>query len=133
MEPDSDLILIQKFLLQQNLTEFKTLTKLPYISSEISFSPPQGVTFPAMHAMWSSWAPPLERSRLLSISYAGEKTILINTFAIICYIPISLGEKVPEYQNHAMSDASFGRKLSFGGITLLLIFFFGSTVYSNVV
>lgn len=33
----------------------------------------QGVTFPAMHAMWASWAPPLERSRLLTISYAGKK------------------------------------------------------------
>lgn len=33
---------------------------------------PQGVTFPAMHAMWASWAPPLERSRLLSLSYAGQ-------------------------------------------------------------
>ncbi|XP_062953617.1 sialin isoform X8 [Cynocephalus volans] len=31
----------------------------------------EGVTFPAMHAMWSTWAPPLERSKLLSISYAG--------------------------------------------------------------
>ncbi|KAH0500486.1 Sialin [Microtus ochrogaster] len=31
----------------------------------------EGVTFPAMHAMWSSWAPPLERSKLLTISYAG--------------------------------------------------------------
>ncbi|KAG2467242.1 S17A5 protein, partial [Polypterus senegalus] len=30
----------------------------------------EGVTFPAMHTMWSSWAPPLERSKLLSISYA---------------------------------------------------------------
>ncbi|CAJ0960166.1 unnamed protein product [Ranitomeya imitator] len=34
----------------------------------------EGVTFPAMHAMWSSWAPPLERSRLLSLSYAGERS-----------------------------------------------------------
>ncbi|KAI4903222.1 hypothetical protein NFI96_021620 [Prochilodus magdalenae] len=32
-----------------------------------------GVTFPAMHAMWASWAPPLERSRLLTISYAGAQ------------------------------------------------------------
>lgn len=31
----------------------------------------QGVTFPAMHAMWSSWAPPLERSKLCTLSYAG--------------------------------------------------------------
>uniref|UniRef100_W5KAI8 Sialin n=1 Tax=Astyanax mexicanus TaxID=7994 RepID=W5KAI8_ASTMX len=33
----------------------------------------EGVTFPAMHAMWASWAPPLERSRLLTISYAGAQ------------------------------------------------------------
>uniref|UniRef100_A0ACB8GDG3 Uncharacterized protein n=1 Tax=Sphaerodactylus townsendi TaxID=933632 RepID=A0ACB8GDG3_9SAUR len=33
----------------------------------------EGVTFPAMHVMWSSWAPPLERSKLLSISYAGAQ------------------------------------------------------------
>lgn len=31
----------------------------------------EGVSYPAMHAMWASWAPPLERSRLLTISYAG--------------------------------------------------------------
>ncbi|XP_067047190.1 sialin-like [Acropora muricata] len=31
----------------------------------------EGVTFPAMHAMWSSWAPPLERSKLITFSYAG--------------------------------------------------------------
>jgi len=31
----------------------------------------EGVTFPAMHAMWSSWAPPLERSKLCTLSYAG--------------------------------------------------------------
>ncbi|KAF5910114.1 Elongation factor 1-alpha 1 [Clarias magur] len=33
----------------------------------------EGVTFPAMHAMWASWAPPLERSRLLTISYSGAQ------------------------------------------------------------
>lgn len=31
----------------------------------------QGVTFPAMQAMWGHWAPPLERSKLVTISYAG--------------------------------------------------------------
>lgn len=40
-----------------------------YIISKYIF---QGVTFPAMHAMWSNWAPPLERSKLLTISYAGK-------------------------------------------------------------
>ena len=39
--------------------------------------PLQGVTFPAMHAMWSFWAPPLERSKLVTFSYAG-KYILIQ-------------------------------------------------------
>ncbi|XP_072565659.1 sialin isoform X1 [Paramormyrops kingsleyae] len=33
----------------------------------------EGVTFPAMHAMWASWAPPLERSRLVTISYTGAQ------------------------------------------------------------
>ncbi|KPP65175.1 sialin-like, partial [Scleropages formosus] len=31
-----------------------------------------GVTFPAMMAMWARWAPPLERSRLISFSGAGS-------------------------------------------------------------
>lgn len=31
----------------------------------------EGVTFPAMYTMWSTWAPPLERSRLLTISNIG--------------------------------------------------------------
>ncbi|XP_061767299.1 sialin [Nerophis ophidion] len=33
----------------------------------------EGVTFPAMYGMWAAWAPPLERSRLLSISYIGAQ------------------------------------------------------------
>ncbi|XP_072029904.1 sialin-like [Amphiura filiformis] len=32
----------------------------------------EGVTFPAMHAMWGSWAPPLERSKLATFTYAGS-------------------------------------------------------------
>ncbi|XP_064652754.1 sialin-like isoform X2 [Lineus longissimus] len=31
----------------------------------------EGVTYPTMHAMMGKWAPPLERSRLLSVAYAG--------------------------------------------------------------
>ncbi|KAM3851902.1 sialin isoform 4-T4 [Vipera latastei] len=42
----------------------------------------EGVTFPAMHAMWSNWAPPLERSKLLSISYAGTLGVLWFLFWI---------------------------------------------------
>uniref|UniRef100_A0AC34PW06 Major facilitator superfamily (MFS) profile domain-containing protein n=1 Tax=Panagrolaimus sp. JU765 TaxID=591449 RepID=A0AC34PW06_9BILA len=33
----------------------------------------QSSTFPAMHAMWSQWAPPMERSVLTGISYAGAQ------------------------------------------------------------
>ncbi|XP_005654460.1 sialin isoform X2 [Sus scrofa] len=47
-----------------------------------------GVTFPAMHAMWSSWAPPLERSKLLSISYAGAQlgtVVSLPLSGIICF------------------------------------------------
>ncbi|XP_036890203.1 sialin isoform X2 [Sturnira hondurensis] len=48
----------------------------------------EGVTFPAMHAMWSSWAPPLERSKLLTISYAGAQlgtVISLPLSGIICF------------------------------------------------
>lgn len=31
----------------------------------------EGVTFPCMHAIWSKWAPPLERSKLVTISLSG--------------------------------------------------------------
>lgn len=33
----------------------------------------EGVTFPAMHAMWGRWAPPIERSFLISLTYAGSQ------------------------------------------------------------
>nr|XP_006819872.1 PREDICTED: sialin-like isoform X2 [Saccoglossus kowalevskii] len=33
----------------------------------------EGVTFPAMHALWGKWAPPLERSRLAAFTYAGAQ------------------------------------------------------------
>jgi MFS family permease len=33
----------------------------------------EGVTFPVMHAMLAQWAPPLERTRLCAIIYAGAQ------------------------------------------------------------
>ncbi|XP_068027016.1 sialin isoform X4 [Melanerpes formicivorus] len=48
----------------------------------------EGVTFPAMHSMWSAWAPPLERSKLLSISYAGAQlgtVVSLPLSGLICY------------------------------------------------
>ncbi|KAG5678082.1 hypothetical protein PVAND_007784 [Polypedilum vanderplanki] len=32
----------------------------------------EGVTFPTIHAVWSKWSPPLERSRMASIAFAGN-------------------------------------------------------------
>ncbi|XP_078449904.1 sialin [Lampetra fluviatilis] len=43
----------------------------------------EGATFPTMHAMWAHWAPPLERSRLLTISYAGAQ------FGTVVSLPLS--------------------------------------------
>lgn len=31
----------------------------------------KGVTFPCIHAVWSKWAPPLERSRMSTLAFAG--------------------------------------------------------------
>lgn len=33
----------------------------------------EGVTYPSIYTMWAAWAPPLERSRLLTISYIGAQ------------------------------------------------------------
>ncbi|XP_065056231.1 vesicular glutamate transporter 2.1-like isoform X2 [Rhopilema esculentum] len=40
----------------------------------------QGVTFPCMHAIWSRWAPPIERSRLSTISFSGLLAIIWSVF-----------------------------------------------------
>uniref|UniRef100_A0A914WUR0 Major facilitator superfamily (MFS) profile domain-containing protein n=1 Tax=Plectus sambesii TaxID=2011161 RepID=A0A914WUR0_9BILA len=48
----------------------------------------QGVVFPAMHSIWSQWAPPLERTKLTSITYSGAQignVITIPLAAFLCY------------------------------------------------
>ncbi|XP_056147989.1 sialin [Lampris incognitus] len=48
----------------------------------------EGVTFPAMYAMWAAWAPPMERSRLLTISYTGAQlgtVIALPLSGVICF------------------------------------------------
>ncbi|XP_064172036.1 sialin-like isoform X2 [Anguilla rostrata] len=48
----------------------------------------EGVTFPAMHAMWASWAPPMERSRLLTMSYTGAQlgtVVALPLSGVICF------------------------------------------------
>lgn len=51
----------------------------------ISFVFVQGVTYPACHGIWSKWAPPLERSRLATISFAGKKSTHIVMFLFSPY------------------------------------------------
>uniref|UniRef100_A0A803SU00 Solute carrier family 17 member 5 n=1 Tax=Anolis carolinensis TaxID=28377 RepID=A0A803SU00_ANOCA len=57
-------------------------------ATPVVFRNTTGVTFPAMHAMWSSWSPPLERSKLLSISYAGAQlgtVVSLPLSGLICF------------------------------------------------
>lgn len=47
----------------------------------------QGATFPAFHTMWSVWAPPLERSLLTGVTYAGAQignTLVMPLSGILC-------------------------------------------------
>ncbi|CAL8390908.1 unnamed protein product [Arctogadus glacialis] len=48
----------------------------------------EGVTYPSMYAMWAAWAPPLERSRLLTLSFTGAQlgtVIALPLSGEICY------------------------------------------------
>lgn len=52
---------------------------------------PQGVTFPAMMAMWARWAPPLERSRLTTMSSSGANFGAFVALPLTGFICHSLG------------------------------------------
>lgn len=46
----------------------------------------EGVVYPCTHQIWSKWAPPLERSRMVSIPYAGNmlgSVIAVSTCGIL--------------------------------------------------
>lgn len=51
----------------------------------------EGVTFPAMMAMWARWAPPLERSRLMTLSGSGANFGAFVAFPLTGYICQMLG------------------------------------------
>uniref|UniRef100_UPI003AAB7B69 sialin n=1 Tax=Centroberyx gerrardi TaxID=166262 RepID=UPI003AAB7B69 len=51
----------------------------------------EGVTFPAMMAMWARWAPPLERSRLMTLSGAGANFGAFVALPLTGYICQTLG------------------------------------------
>lgn len=41
----------------------------------------QGAVFPCNHAIWSKWAPPLERTTLVTMAISGKCTAVISTAA----------------------------------------------------
>ncbi|XP_067658863.1 sialin-like [Haliotis asinina] len=45
-----------------------------------------GVSYPATHSLWGRWAPPLERSKLMSVCYAGSPVGCIISFALSGYL-----------------------------------------------
>ncbi|XP_034016091.1 sialin [Thalassophryne amazonica] len=51
----------------------------------------EGTTFPAMMAMWARWAPPLERSRLLTLSGSGGTFGAFVSLLLTGYICQTLG------------------------------------------
>lgn len=51
----------------------------------------KGVTFPAMMAMWARWAPPLERSRLMTLSGSGANFGAFLALPLTGYICQTLG------------------------------------------
>lgn len=51
----------------------------------------EGVTFPAMMAMWARWAPPLERSRLMTFSGAGSSFGAFVSLPLTGFICHNLG------------------------------------------
>ncbi|XP_073340551.1 sialin [Pagrus major] len=51
----------------------------------------EGVTFPAMMAMWARWAPPMERSRLMALSGSGSNFGAFLALPLTGYICQTLG------------------------------------------
>ncbi|XP_071147741.1 sialin-like isoform X2 [Mytilus edulis] len=45
-----------------------------------------GTVFPAMHALFGHWSPPLERSRLTALTYSGTQAGIVITFPLGAYL-----------------------------------------------
>ena len=51
----------------------------------------QGVVYPAMQELWSHWAPPMESTRLLSITYSGSSVGTFTAMAVSGVVARHLG------------------------------------------
>lgn len=66
----------------------------------MSFFTVQGVTYPACHGIWSKWAPPLERSRLATISFCGTKpthTVMFLWISSVMSIDVKCRFRMTKY------------------------------------
>ncbi|KAJ8952110.1 hypothetical protein NQ314_007603, partial [Rhamnusium bicolor] len=51
----------------------------------------EGVTYPCVHAVWSKWAPPLERSRLATIAFSGSYVGTVVSMPLSSYLASAFG------------------------------------------
>ncbi|KAF5269201.1 hypothetical protein FQR65_LT02502 [Abscondita terminalis] len=51
----------------------------------------EGVTYPCLHAVWSQWAPPLERSRLATIAFAGSYVGTVISMPVCAFLADAFG------------------------------------------
>uniref|UniRef100_A0A914ULG3 Major facilitator superfamily (MFS) profile domain-containing protein n=1 Tax=Plectus sambesii TaxID=2011161 RepID=A0A914ULG3_9BILA len=51
----------------------------------------EGVVYPSMHAIWSQWAPPLERSKLTGFTYAGSQIGTVITMPLAAFLCDAIG------------------------------------------
>lgn len=49
------------------------------------------MVFPCIHAVWARWAPPLERSRMATIAYAGNYAGTIVSMPVSGILASTLG------------------------------------------
>ncbi|XP_013398324.1 uncharacterized transporter slc-17.2 isoform X2 [Lingula anatina] len=64
------------------------------IAARVLMGLASGFVFPAMHAMWGKWAPPLERSRLMTFCYSGPFVgivICLSISGLLCEIQLDNG------------------------------------------
>jgi len=77
----------QAILQSISVSLLRTKVNFSAIDLEVLWLPffllPQGVTYPSIHAVWSHWAPPLERSRLATIAFSG------SYFGTVISLPLS--------------------------------------------
>ncbi|XP_044258785.1 vesicular glutamate transporter 2.2-like [Tribolium madens] len=51
----------------------------------------EGVTYPCIHAVWARWAPPLERTRLATLAFAGSHIGTVVSMPVSAYLATALG------------------------------------------